>query len=168
MLIRFGSPSGRHEERAFTLIELVLVVLILGVLAAIATPIYLGYVQDAKTAEGRAVAGSLWTAVQSNAIGSCGTAAVVWVAYSKAGLTTTGATSPDRWAENTGGRKTLTVNCTTGAYAASGSPLFVIQGTSSDVSFARIGLFYDTSVTPPSILRCSTDGSDPTSSSPAC
>ena len=44
-------------------------ILIVGILAAVATPLYLGYIKDAKTAEAKAVAGSLWTAVQSNAIG---------------------------------------------------------------------------------------------------
>jgi len=165
MLIRFRN----HDERGITMVELIIVVLILGTLMAIATPIYLGYVQDARTAEGKAVAGSLWTtAVQSYAIARCGTAATVSAAYPKAGLTTTGATSPDRWAENTGGGKTLTVNCTSGAYIASGNPLFIIQGTSNDASFARVGLFYDSSVTPASVLRCATDGANPTSSSPIC
>ena len=67
----FGS---RQWNRGFTLIELLIVILIVGILAAVATPLYLGYIKDAKTAEAKAVAGSLWTAVQSNAIGSCGIA----------------------------------------------------------------------------------------------
>ena len=64
---------SRDWNRGFTLIELLIVILIVGILAAVATPLYLGYIKDAKTAEAKAVAGSLWTAVQSNAIGSCGT-----------------------------------------------------------------------------------------------
>ena len=70
----FGS---RQWNRGFTLIELLIVILIVGILAAVATPLYLGYIKDAKTAEAKAVAGSLWTAVQSNAIASCGTAVPV-------------------------------------------------------------------------------------------
>ena len=65
--------GNRQWNRGFTLIELLIVILIVGILAAVATPLYLGYIKDAKTAEAKAVAGSLWTAVQSNAIGSCGT-----------------------------------------------------------------------------------------------
>ena len=64
--------GNRQWNRGFTLIELLIVILIVGILAAVATPLYLGYIKDAKTAEAKAVAGSLWTAVQSNAIGSCG------------------------------------------------------------------------------------------------
>ena len=90
----FGS---RQWNRGFTLIELLIVILIVGILAAVATPLYLGYIKDAKTAEAKAVAGSLWTAVQSNAIGSCGTAVTVADAYPKAGLTSAGATTPARW-----------------------------------------------------------------------
>ena len=162
------SLQGRRNDQGFTLIELLIVVLIVGILAAVATPIYLGYIKDAKTAEGKAIAGSLWTALQSNAIGACGVNAAVSDAYAKAGLTTAGATLPARWSENTGGGATLLVNCNTGAYTASANPLFVIGGTGSDVSFVQIGLFYTATGTPPSVLRCNVQSAAPTASSPIC
>src|SRR5438552_9685585 len=98
MLSQLRNRFGTGHDRGFTLIELLITILIVGILAAVAAPIYLGYVKDAKTAEGKAVAGSLWTAVQSNAIGACGNASAVVDGYAKAGLTTTGTTIPARWA----------------------------------------------------------------------
>jgi len=144
-------------DQGFTLIELLIVILIVGILAAVATPLYLGYVKDAKTAEAKAVAGSLWSAVQANAIGVCGTASLVSSGYPKAGLTSDGATTPPRWSVP-GGAATLTVDCNTGAYTASSADLFTVQGTSTDVDFIRVRLNYTPGGTPPSKLQCSTDG----------
>ena len=156
MLIALATLSGsRHWNRGFTLIELLIVILIVGILAAVATPLYLGYIKDAKTAEAKAVAGSLWTAVQSNAIASCGTAVTVDNAYPKAGLTVTGTTTPARWSV-TGTVTTVTVACADGAITA-GPTVFTIAGTSSDVSFIRVSLTYAAGSNPPSRLRCSTD-----------
>src|SRR5437773_10309242 len=81
---------GKGQDRGFTLIELLIVILIVGILAAVATPLYLGYVKDAKTAEAKAVAGSLWSSVQANAIGTCGVTSAVSAGYPKAGLTSEG------------------------------------------------------------------------------
>jgi type II secretory pathway pseudopilin PulG len=133
------------------------VILIVGILAAVATPLYLGYIKDAKTAEAKAVAGSLWTAVQSNAIGSCGTPVPVASAYPKAGLAAvSGATNPPRWSVVAGGD--VTVACADGAISPN-QTVFTVQGVSaaSDVSFIRVQLNYDSATNPPSRLRCSTD-----------
>jgi prepilin-type N-terminal cleavage/methylation domain-containing protein len=142
-------------QKGFTLIELLIVILIVGILAAVATPLYLGYVKDAKTAEAKAVAGSLWSAVQSSAIAKCGTATKVSEAYSKAGLDSGGTTTPARWKVNAGADNTLTVTCTTGAYTAPGD-VFEIAGTGTDVSFVKVKLVYDAGKSPPSRLQCDT------------
>ncbi len=145
---------GTRQDRGFTLIELLIVILIVGILAAVATPLYLGYIKDAKTAEGKAVAGALWTAVQSNAIGTCGVASAVSTGYPKAGFTTGGATTPARWSVTPGGD--VTVNCTTGLLTPD-ETVFTITGTSADVNFIQIQLVYSAAGTPPTKLRCSTD-----------
>jgi type IV pilus assembly protein PilA len=169
MSARFGLLFGKGREQGFTLIELLIVVLIVGILAAVATPLYLGYVKDAKTAEAKAVVGSLWTAVQSEALANCGTPVPVSAGFAKAGLTTGGVTTPARWTV-TGSTNTLTVTCATGAYAASVPILFVVDGTvSPDVAFVKVGLHYDPVATPPAVLRCTTDGTTtPAATSPAC
>lgn len=146
--------GNRQWNRGFTLIELLIVILIVGILAAVATPLYLGYIKDAKTAEAKAVAGSLWTAVQSNAIASCGNAAPVKDAFPKAGLTKEGATNPARWTAT--GTGTVTVDCGTGAITA-GPTVFTVTGVAADVSFIQVELNYDSAKNPPSRLRCSTD-----------
>ena len=101
--------------------------------------------------------GSLWTAVQSNAIGTCGTASLVSNGYPKSGLSSTGVSNPDRWSVTAGGGNTLTVNCTTGAYTASSADLFTVKGDTSDVDFIQVKLNYTAAGTPPSRLKCSVD-----------
>ena len=141
-------------QKGFTLIELLIVILIVGILAAVATPLYLGYVKDAKTAEAKAVAGSLWSAVQGTAIAKCDTATSVSEAFAKAGLNSSGATTPSRWSAT--GTGTLTVKCTDGTYTPSASDLFQVTGTASDVSFIKVKLVYSAAANPPSKLQCDT------------
>jgi prepilin-type N-terminal cleavage/methylation domain-containing protein len=152
---------GMATQKGFTLIELLIVILIVGILAAVATPLYLGYVKDAKTAEAKAVAGSLWTAVQSQAIAGCGTATTVKSAFAKAGMGADGNSTPARWSAGAGDG-TLTVNCATGGYTASGGTdgVFEVAGTVTDVNFVRVRLVYNAASNPPAKLQCSTDSGD--------
>ncbi len=52
----------RTGKKGFTLIELVIVIVIIGILAIIAVPIYRGYTRRAMAAEGRALVGSVASA----------------------------------------------------------------------------------------------------------
>ncbi|HEV8440505.1 MAG TPA: prepilin-type N-terminal cleavage/methylation domain-containing protein [Methylomirabilota bacterium] len=158
MVKRFKAAFGNGQDQGFTLIELLIVILIVGILAAVATPLYLGYIKDAKTAEAKAVVGSLWTAVQSNAIGTCGTDSKVKDGFPKAGLDADGKTVPVRWSVSAGSTATLTVDCTSGGYTASAADLFTIKGDTADVDFIRVKLNYDSTGTPPSKLLCNTNG----------
>jgi len=63
MLRRINSLS--KEDRGFTLIELMVVVIIIAVLAAIAIPLYTGYIKNARTSEGIARLGSIMTAAKA-------------------------------------------------------------------------------------------------------
>src|SRR5437867_12287317 len=53
------------NEAGFTLMELIVVVLIVGILAAVGVPLYLGYVRDSRLAEAKALAGATLTASQA-------------------------------------------------------------------------------------------------------
>jgi type IV pilus assembly protein PilA len=60
--VQRGIKANRREDGGFTLIELIVVVMVIAVLAAIAVPLYAGYVRRATASEGVTRLGSIMTA----------------------------------------------------------------------------------------------------------
>jgi prepilin-type N-terminal cleavage/methylation domain-containing protein len=48
-----------RNKKGFTLVELMIVVIIIGILTAVGVPLYMGYVKDAKVASAKAVIGTV-------------------------------------------------------------------------------------------------------------
>src|SRR6266550_3941462 len=86
------------NEAGFTLMELIVVVLIVGILAAVGVPLYLGYVRDSRLAEAMALAGATLTASQACAQNdpTGGTCALTDLAQ-RIGVTSGGVTGDGRW-----------------------------------------------------------------------
>lgn len=154
--------------------ELLVVILIVGILAAVAAPIYLGYVRDARITEGKVLAGILWDAVLGQAQGQCGSPVTVRSMFTRAGFSHDGVTNPPRWAARVGGGggegevNTLLVGCM-GEISTSATPLFVIEGVAgTNVEGFAVGFFVTPQSNPPRTLRCQNDGRPVTRGSPVC
>ncbi|MDY6856640.1 MAG: prepilin-type N-terminal cleavage/methylation domain-containing protein [Thermodesulfobacteriota bacterium] len=54
--------NTKKRQKGFTLIELMVVIIIIGVLASVAIPLYLGYTEDSRKADGKTLLGTIITA----------------------------------------------------------------------------------------------------------
>ena len=89
---------GNEGEAGFTLVELLIVILIVGILSAVALPLYLGYTSDAKLAEAKALAGSAMTSLSGCVqIKGSGGNCVVSEVQQRIGLDAAGKTYDGRW-----------------------------------------------------------------------
>ena len=90
--------AGTEGEAGFTLVELLIVILIVGILSAVALPLYLGYTRDARLAEAKALAGSALTALSGCVqVKGSGSNCVVSEVRNRVGLDATNSTYDGRW-----------------------------------------------------------------------
>ena len=154
---------GASQQAGFTLVELLIVILIVGILSAVALPLYLGYTSDARLAEAKALAGSAMTSLSGcvQVKGNNGFCVASEV-QARIGLDTSGKTYDGRWQISTA---SLTVSGTppglTGTITVSGL-------TGKNTEGLSVAMFAETAgVT----LRCDTTNAGPptsTSSGIAC
>src|SRR3989442_4065927 len=143
------------SEVGFTLMELLIVVMIVGILAAAAVPLYLGYVRDSRLAEAKGLAGSVLTAAQAcaqqNTPNESANCALSQLAQ-KIGVDSTSGNTPDgRWTVAV--NPIVTVNASTNQWT---NGIIAIRGVAGKTSEAMAaGVFVDTG-TGAITLRCRT------------
>lgn len=147
--------AGKAREAGFTLVELLIVILIVGILSAVALPLYLGYTKDARLAEAKALAGSAMTSLSGCVqIKGTGGNCVVSEVQQRVGLDTNNTTYDSRWQMSTA---QLTVSGTppglTGTITVSGQ-----AGNAAGISLAMFA------TTTGVVLRCDTTTSTPPAS----
>src|SRR5882724_6986551 len=126
----------RTSEAGFTLIEMLIVVLIVGILAAVAAPVYFGYTKDAKMSEAKAISGSIWSSMQGCAQAVPLTACTTAGSYTRAGLTAGGVSADARWTSALGAT-TITMDAAN-ALQGSANPLIEVRGTAADLTNLRV------------------------------
>jgi prepilin-type N-terminal cleavage/methylation domain-containing protein len=146
---------GQEQEAGFTLVELLIVILIVGILSAVALPLYLGYTKDARLAEAKALAGSAMTSLSGCVqVKGTGGNCVVSEVQQRIGLDTANTTYDGRWQMSTA---QLTVSGTppglTGTITVAG-----IGGNATGISLA---MFAETTGVS---LRCDTTSATPPAS----
>ncbi len=145
----------KNKQAGFTLIELLIVILIIGILAAVGIPLYLGYVSDAKTAEAKGLVGSMWTALRGCAQASPGAPGCATESqFGRTGLNSTGFTADGRWQIRSGDN--LIMDGATSVFTLTAGVL--ATGTGTDVAGLLVELTYNNANDPPGVFNCTIGG----------
>jgi prepilin-type N-terminal cleavage/methylation domain-containing protein len=146
---------GASQQAGFTLVELLIVILIVGILSAVALPLYLGYTSDARLAEAKAIAGSAMTSLSGCVqVKGSGGNCVVSEVQSRIGLDSANMTYDRRWQVSTA---QLTVSGTPPSLTGT----ITVAGIGGNANGMSLAMFAETSgVT----LRCDTTSATPPSS----
>ncbi len=143
----------KNKQGGFTLIELLMVILIVGILAAVGLPMYLGYAKDARMSEGKSLIGSLWTAMRG-CTQSTGVACLASDQYTRIGVSPTGATANGQWQiPATAGAATVTLNASN-QYVL--SVALQADGAATATTNLAVQFAYLATADPPGSFTCST------------
>jgi len=149
------------NEAGFTLMELIVVVLIVGILAAVGVPLYLGYVRDSRLAEAKALAGAALTAAQACAQNDpTGATCTITQLAQRIGVDSgTGITGDGRW------KVAITaVTLNTGTNVFGGGPV-TVAGQVSPVDNMSAGVFIAGGVV---TIHCNTTSATVAATDPLC
>jgi len=153
------------NEAGFTLMELIVVVLIVGILAAVGVPLYLGYVRDSRLAEAKALAGAALTAAQACASNDpSGATCTLANLAQRIGVTAAGVSGDGRWTIGIATGKEVTLDVTNNKFG--GGPITVAGTAGTTVEKMAAGVFIDAGgvVT----IRCNTTTNAVVVGDPTC
>ena len=129
---------GRGNEGGFTLVELLIVILIVGILSAVALPLYLGYTKDARLAEGKALGGSTLTALSGCVqVKGSGGSCVQSEIRNRVGLDATNSTYDGRWLVNVAQLRIRLWAIRTYFWSSSGDRPFLSGATLAEAAWVR-------------------------------
>ena len=152
--------TKKNKQAGFTLIELLIVILIVGILAAVGLPMYVGYAKDARMSEGKALVGTLWTSLRGCAQSTGGTcnAQDMWA---RIGVNAVGVSGSGQWTIGPATGATVALNTTTNQYTVAGFPLTAVGVATMVTDDLVVGFSYTAGGDPPGTFLCSTNGTNP-------
>src|SRR6266446_3230956 len=154
------------NEAGFTLMELIVVVLIVGILAAVGVPLYLGYVRDSRLAEAKALAGAALTAAQACASNDpSGAQCTLALLAQRIGVTAAGVSGDGRWTIGIAAGSEVTLNVTNNRFG--GGPITVAGKAGTTVEKMAAGVFID-ATTGVVTIHCNTAAATVADTDPTC